>query len=134
VFDLTDRDSFFSAVGSWFNDLKEYGKKDQTLLLVGNKKDLCQERKVYLREIDDMITKLKLNYIEVSAKTGDNVQYLFEYMALKFLAKDEQLKKLPDSSNYYTTIMRNSLSLDKSLHCEEYNKRRERMKRQSCCN
>lgn len=136
VFDITCRESF-SNVMEWYNDLKEYGLKEQIIVLVGSKKDLSSERKVYLSEIDNLLTKLNLTYIEVSAKTGENITYLFEYLSLKLLARDEHSKKLPEFSNNFTTseILRNSLTLNKSLHSVLFNKNKENQlkKNKTCC-
>jgi len=121
----------------WYNDLREFGLKEQIIVIVGNKKDLSTERKVYLSEIDDLLTKLNLTYIEVSAKTGENINYLFEYMSLKLLTRDEHSKKLPEFSNNFTTseILRNSVTLNKSLHSVFYNKKREKQlnENKTCC-
>lgn len=134
VFDITNKDSFKSVI-NWYNDLKEYGQKDQIIILVGNKKDLSPDRQVCLMEIDVLITKFDLTYIEVSAKSGENVPYLFEYMSLKFLYKDDHLKKIPEYSNNYTTsnLMRNSLTINQSIHTVAYDKKMQKLRKQRCC-
>ncbi len=136
VFDITCRESF-NNVMEWYKDLKEFGLKEQIIVIVGSKKDLSSERKVYLSEIDDLLTKLNLTYIEVSAKTGENINYLFEYMSLKLLTRDEHSKKIPEFSNNFTTseILRNSVTLSNSLHSVFYNKKHEKRLKdnKTCC-
>lgn len=136
IFDITCRDSF-NNVMEWYRDLKEYGLKEQIIVIVGNKKDLSGERLVYLKEIDELLTKINLTYIEVSAKTGENVQYLFEYISLKLLARDEHSKKIPESSNNFTTseILRNSVTLNKSLHSVLFNNKHDKRfkENKTCC-
>ena len=133
VFDVTNMHTFNNVI-NWYHDLKDNGQKDQTIVIVGNKKDLSKERQVFLKDIDPLITKLDITYIEISAKSIQDVSYLFEYMALKILKKEEHLNKIIDYSNNFTTsnIMRTSLTLDKSLHSAAYNDKVDK-EQKICC-
>lgn len=74
-FDLTRVDSF-KKVEFWYNwVLEKIGYKIG--VLVGNKLDL-KERKITKEEAKNLAKKLKLGYIETSAKTGTNINLLFK--------------------------------------------------------
>lgn len=50
-------------------------------MLLGNKADLEEERKVKAEEVKVVCDARGIQYLEVSAKTGDNVGKAFELMA-----------------------------------------------------
>ena len=82
VFDLTRRKSF-----DWLNEwLKQVyincGKISH--ILVGNKIDL-PDREVTMNEAEKYASSKGLSYIETSAKTGDNVERMFTYLANQIL-------------------------------------------------
>jgi small GTP-binding protein len=72
VFDLTIHASF-QAVGGWIADVREVALPDVIIVLIGNKADLTENRNVTKEEIQFFIGSSKIQYFEVSAKTGDNV-------------------------------------------------------------
>ena len=46
VFDITDLQSYRDAVGYWFQEIKQSCPTQTQILLVGNKSDLQNQRKV----------------------------------------------------------------------------------------
>jgi len=50
-------------------------------VLVGNKIDLVDERKVPRTEAEELASKVNAQYFEVSAKTGDGINALFLLVA-----------------------------------------------------
>lgn len=50
------------------------------LILVGNKIDLSKERAVSWKRGQALADKYKIKFIEVSAKTGENVQTIFNML------------------------------------------------------
>ena len=53
--------------------------------IVGNKSDLENERTVSKDEIDNLSKEISVNYFETSAKTNQNVDNLFDFLAQKIL-------------------------------------------------
>ena len=51
------------------------------LLLLGNKNDLEEERQVKKSDIEELCKARGIEYMEVSAKSGENVGKAFEKMA-----------------------------------------------------
>lgn len=71
------------------------------MLLVGNKKDLEEERRVTFEEARTLASRLNVDYIETSAKTRENVDSAFSQILIKIKEmKERQPKKI--SSNIST--------------------------------
>jgi Ras-related protein Rab-5C len=79
VFDITSRESFERAK-QWIRKLRTEKSKDFVLALVGNKCDMADQRQVRQREIQEFALEHDVLFFETSAKTGENVNQLFEAM------------------------------------------------------
>ncbi len=80
IFDITNLESF-KSVSKWLQDIKEHLHHDFPGFLLGNKSDLKSARKISHSEAKKLAQELKLEYIETSAKTGENVDSAFLKMA-----------------------------------------------------
>jgi len=85
VLDRTRTDSL-KNVDKWYNEIKNYVKKEVNVILVGNKSDLLDKILVSEEDIRDVANKYKFDYIITSAKTGESVNEAFVYIAYRFLA------------------------------------------------
>jgi small GTP-binding protein len=85
VFDVTNRNSF-ENIETWHNEVIKSSPL-LSLILVGNKIDLTNDRKVNTEEGEELAQKLKLSYIETSAKTGENIEDAFKMLALQLIQK-----------------------------------------------
>merc|ERR1712070_842392 len=92
VYDVTSSQSFDGAK-AW---VAELGEKDMVLALLGNKVDLATEKRaVETAQAEAFARDKGLIFMETSAKTGVNVQEIFQAIAGSLeLAK----KKSPDDS------------------------------------
>ena len=78
VYDISNRKSF-ERVEFWLKELKENNKIDDLYLyLVGNKKDLEGKRMISTDEGKKFAEDNNINFIEVSAKTGEGVHEVFD--------------------------------------------------------
>ena len=95
VFDLTDRSSF-EKISNWVEEIKHNSPKSVKLLLVGNKCDLKEERKVSESEAKQIAQHLACGYEETSAKTDENIdEMIFNFSKFIFNenhSKDSSLK------------------------------------------
>ncbi len=120
VFDLTIP-STFENVKVWHNELRDFTKsKDLPVVIVGNKKDRVEDRKIQyqngvelskelasfseyyetseLSQFADLTeisgeAKSKIVYIETSAKTGDRIQDAFNLITYHYLIKSTELEE-----------------------------------------
>ena len=77
VYDVTSKVSFLHLSG-WFKDLTNVKKEEVIFAVVGNKTDLNDGRKVSAEEGKKFADKHNFIFAEVSAKTGEGIQDLFE--------------------------------------------------------
>ncbi|MBY8980510.1 MAG: GTP-binding protein [Candidatus Lokiarchaeota archaeon] len=86
IFDLTNPMSF-ANVSKWHQDIKNYMKDNKALkgYLIGNKNDLAKKRIVSEIDAKRLSYALDLEYLEISALTGYNVEMAFHKIARKLL-------------------------------------------------
>ena len=87
VYDITDKKSFGKLKG-WINDAKEKIDKDYKMIVVGNKKDCENEREVEIDLLKEFAAKNEVSFLEVSAKTGEGIEQLFNTMVEELLQLD----------------------------------------------
>jgi small GTP-binding protein len=78
VFALDNLPSLLKLPG-WVSSIKKTVKKSIPLIFLGNKADL--NRQIDRAEAEDLAKRLGGEYLETSAKTGENVQVAFEKIA-----------------------------------------------------
>ena len=88
IYDITKRDTF-EKLEFWLEDLKENSDNLNNLFiyLIGNKNDLEERREVDFEEANNFAKEKNIPYIEVSAKTGNNIKKLFDEMIKGTLSK-----------------------------------------------
>jgi small GTP-binding protein len=92
VFDLTDRKSF-DALTSWLNDIHALCDSNAVTQLIGNKSDLGARRVVTMVEAEAFARQHQMEYLEASAKVGENVRDAFVQVAARIMNKG--LKTIP---------------------------------------
>ena len=76
IYDVTTRMTF-DNVRNWINTIKEEVDDKVNVILVGNKIDNNDNRKVTTEEGQKIANEYKLPFYETSAKTGDNINKAF---------------------------------------------------------
>ena len=96
VYDITDRDSF-DNLNSWLIEIEKNANKNVYKLLIGNKSDLEEKRKVTYQEGKDFATSNGMQFIETSAKTDSKVKDAFELLTQEIIrssvTKDKGVEK-----------------------------------------
>lgn len=77
VYDVTDKKSF-ENVAHWLNEIDRYSNKDSVNILLGNKNDLIENKKVNYSDANIFSVNNNLAFFETSAKNGDNIDDCFE--------------------------------------------------------
>ena len=88
VYDITDRESF-EKLNFWVDNIKNFAPENAKFILVGNKCDLANERKVSYEEGENYAKNLNIKFFEASARDGTNVNELFFYLANEIYQDDK---------------------------------------------
>ena len=80
MFDIT-RSSTFSNINNWWSSCVKYGLSSAPRILIGNKVDLEEDRKIILPMAEHLSEKLNAPYFETSALTGEKVNLVFQKIA-----------------------------------------------------
>lgn len=81
VYDVT-RPETFNNVDKWFNEIREYGEKNVTLMLIGNKSDLKHLRTIDTSKALEKATTLGVPVMETSALDASGVEDSFKKLIL----------------------------------------------------
>jgi len=77
-------------VQKWLQEIDRYACENVHKLLVGNKSDLVNERKVPFETAKEFADQLNLIFLETSAKNSTNVEEAFMKMAQAIKDKLEE--------------------------------------------
>ncbi|MHA2036108.1 MAG: Rab family GTPase [Promethearchaeota archaeon] len=94
AFDLTNKESF-ANVKKWYDIINNVVEPNIIIILVGNKVDLNDERQVSIEEGMGLAKELGVYYMETSAKTNQNIEDVFEWIALQII--DTNIEEVKDS-------------------------------------
>ena len=92
VYDITNRDTF-NNISNWVEQCRRNGPSTISLVLVGNKEDLEEQRAITREEGEDFAQRNGMLFFETSAKTGKNIDEMFKNSI------EDILKKIKE--NYY---------------------------------
>lgn len=99
VYDVTNKDSF-DAVDNWVDAVEAAnGDGAVTLLFVGNKNDLADERQVSRKDGQLMAQRFSAPFIETSAKSSANVDITFLNLSKKLVRKKKSLAQREKKSS-----------------------------------
>ena len=86
VYDVTRSPTFESINAKWLEDFKKYIKKEGAYVLIGNKIDLKEQRVVSTERGQMLAKQIKASdFVETSAKYGDNVEKAFKNLVYQIL-------------------------------------------------
>ena len=125
VFDITKRETFLT-INSFLTEIRENATSNTCILIVGNKSDLYDAREVSYVEADTYSKDNNCKYLEVSAKNGNNLNYLFEEIGIDMYNEIlNQMENETHENKQVQTIDESALrgsnfSLDKSKHTKSH--------------
>ncbi|EDW29733.1 GL14977 [Drosophila persimilis] len=82
VYDATNPSSF-KSLPSWLDEIETFGKQDVSIVLVGNKCEDLESRKISQLEGVTFADGKGLAFCEASARSGVNVDQIFATLSLK---------------------------------------------------
>ncbi|MHA1671721.1 MAG: Rab family GTPase [Promethearchaeota archaeon] len=87
VYDITRPSTLIDIEEKWLPDLRKYGNEKAPYLLIGNKSDLEETRRISIEEGQEFCDRVKaLEFIETSAKSGENVEKAFKDLLLHIIS------------------------------------------------
>jgi small GTP-binding protein len=93
MFDVTNHKSF-EHVKKWHEIIIEVADPNVVLILVGNKVDLNETRAVSAEEGLDLAKELNIYYMETSVKTNENIDEVFEWIALQIINQNVEKARI----------------------------------------
>ena len=95
IYDITNKQSFYN-LKNWINQIREEVYDKLPIILVGNKKDFEEQRKVTEEQGKNLAKEYGLAFFECSAITGENIDDIFNELTKNMLylePKSKELKK-----------------------------------------
>ena len=133
VFDLTNKETI-KKLDIWMKDIKDNIDNDYFIFLIGNKSDVKERDLTIAEEAKQFAINKKINYYEVSAKTGSGIYNIFEKMASKLINK-KKIEKSKEKINNDKIDIENKIN--KNFNLDEYNHDRGTIepveKKSRCC-
>lgn len=112
VYDVTNKDSFDNVRG-WMQEIEKFASENVNKLLVGNKSDLEEQRKVTYDEGVELAKKFDIPFLEVSAKNAIHIDDTFTTMATEIQSRFlQEKKKKTDNKDFSTGAKSKPLTLD----------------------
>jgi GTPase SAR1 family protein len=85
VYDVTEPLSFADINSYWLNEVQQYAEKNVVNMIMGNKMDTDEEKRVGKEEAEKWAEEKKILCMETSARTGAQVDTAFNLIAEKIL-------------------------------------------------
>ena len=92
VFDVTNIESY-SSIAKWIGEIQIYKQKECEIILIANKCDDTKHREIDPEHIALLEKKFGLPCVETSAKTAQNLDELFNIIAVDYIKKSTTTKK-----------------------------------------
>ncbi|MHA1143196.1 MAG: GTP-binding protein [Candidatus Helarchaeota archaeon] len=86
LYDVT-RVQSFDNLEKWVNEFQTYTSSENPLLMIGNKIDLVQIRKISKEDGEKKASEFGIPYLETSAKTAENINRAYEELARSLIRK-----------------------------------------------
>jgi len=111
VYDITSERSFWN-IKKWFQEVKKH-REDIPMILIGNKLDLEQLRMISSDEGETMAKEIGSQFFEASAKTGENVEFIFRTLNSMLIERAQKKKATIAESKKKDSLMVNRNILKK---------------------
>ena len=95
IFDISDYESF-ESVTDHLTEIEQFANERLLFckMLIGNKLDLEHKRSVNMEDAKQIAKEFGINYMEVSAKSGLNIDAMFRMAASTAVLKKREMERL----------------------------------------
>ena len=90
VYDITNPKTF-ESLDKWLSDLKTNAEEKISIVLIGNKTDLEDQRKITTEQGKEKAEFYNLTFMETSALNGNNIQEAFNELIMDVYKKNHEL-------------------------------------------
>ena len=91
IFDVTNVKSY-ENIKKWINEIKEEISEKVSIVLIGNKIDNVQERKISKDQGEKLANEIGVKFFETSAKTGEGINESVFFLVKKIFENDPEVK------------------------------------------
>ena len=91
IFDVTNIKSY-ENIKKWINEIKEEISEKVSIVLIGNKIDNVQERKISKDQGEKLANEIGIKFFETSAKTGEGINESVFFLVKKIFENDPEVK------------------------------------------
>ena len=91
IFDVTNIKSY-ENIKKWINEIKEEISEQVSIVLIGNKIDNVNERKISKEEGVKLANEIGVKFFETSAKTGEGINESVFFLVKKIFDNDPEVK------------------------------------------
>ena len=92
IFDVTNINSY-ENIKKWIIEIKEEISDKVSIVLIGNKIDNVNERKITKDQGDKLAGEIGVKFFETSAKTGEGINESVFFLVKKIFENDPEVKK-----------------------------------------
>ena len=124
VYDITKKQTF-ENVDNWITELRNYADKKLSVILVGNKNDLDNEREVKKEQGEIKAKDYGIAFLETSALNGTNIEIAFKTLVEEVYSKcHKEFESITNVEIMNEKIINlqdnNNTSSDKLKCCDKY--------------
>ena len=107
VYDITDRKSF-DSLSEWLETIYRYASDEIVIMLIGNKKDLEEERNITKDEAETYASEKGMFFMETSALRNKDKQVnkAFEIITKEVVKELERIEKIKNEAEYDKILKR----------------------------
>ena len=117
LYDITQKTSF-DHIKNWITEIDKFGKQGVLKVIVGNKLDLENNRKIKKEDAENLALKYGVKLWEVSAKDNTNIEEMFIDTIKTLLERNSKIiNDMPGSSMNNNFILNTNIKAKKKKKC-----------------